>query len=125
MIFLVFSTQQEKKLLEDRIAEMTSQLTEEEEKAKNLSKVKNKQEMMMVDLEGKTLPVGCYQLYVGSKKRTGTKQGLCVKGRRGWCWSLNKPASSKLHKNRTAQRSFGTCSMTVNHLVFTTVQRVN
>lgn len=32
---------------------MTSQLTEEEEKAKNLGKVKNKQEMMMVDLEGK------------------------------------------------------------------------
>lgn len=31
---------------------MTSQLTEEEEKAKNLGKVKNKQEMMMVDLEG-------------------------------------------------------------------------
>lgn len=34
---------------------MTSQLTEEEEKAKNLGKVKNKQEMMMVDLEGKSL----------------------------------------------------------------------
>uniref|UniRef100_A0A8C9ZCY7 Myosin, heavy chain 10, non-muscle n=1 Tax=Sander lucioperca TaxID=283035 RepID=A0A8C9ZCY7_SANLU len=32
----------EKKLLEDRIGEMTSQLTEEEEKAKNLGKVKNK-----------------------------------------------------------------------------------
>ncbi len=27
-------------------------LAEEEEKAKNLGKVKNKQEMMMVDLEG-------------------------------------------------------------------------
>lgn len=48
-------TQQERKLLEDRIGEMTSQLTEEEEKAKNLSKVKNKQELMMVDLEGKLL----------------------------------------------------------------------
>lgn len=35
---------------------MTSQLTEEEEKAKNLGKLKNKQEMMMVDLEGKRLP---------------------------------------------------------------------
>lgn len=43
---------QEKKLLEDRIGEMTSHLTEEEEKAKNLGKLKNKQEMMMVDLEG-------------------------------------------------------------------------
>lgn len=32
---------------------MTSVLAEEEEKAKNLGKVKNKQEMMMVDLEGK------------------------------------------------------------------------
>lgn len=41
--------------MEDRINEMTSMLTEEEEKAKNLGKVKNKQEMMMVDLEGKGL----------------------------------------------------------------------
>lgn len=32
---------------------MSSVLAEEEEKAKNLGKVKNKQEMMMVDLEGK------------------------------------------------------------------------
>lgn len=31
---------------------MTSQLAEEEEKAKNLSKLKNKQELMIVDLEG-------------------------------------------------------------------------
>lgn len=31
---------------------MTSQLAEEEEKAKNLSKLKNKQEMMIADLEG-------------------------------------------------------------------------
>uniref|UniRef100_A0A8C4HZ95 Myosin-10 n=1 Tax=Dicentrarchus labrax TaxID=13489 RepID=A0A8C4HZ95_DICLA len=41
----------EKKLMEDRINEMTSVLAEEEEKAKNLSKVKNKQEMMIADLE--------------------------------------------------------------------------
>lgn len=39
--------------MEDRINEMSSVLAEEEEKAKNLGKVKNKQEMMMVDLEGK------------------------------------------------------------------------
>lgn len=39
--------------MEDRINEMTLMLTEEEEKTKNLGKVKNKQEMMMVDLEGK------------------------------------------------------------------------
>lgn len=44
---------QEKKLMEERINEMSSVLAEEEEKAKNLGKVKNKQEMMMVDLEGK------------------------------------------------------------------------
>ena len=43
---------QEKKLQEDRINEMTSMLTDEEEKAKNLGKVKNKQEIMMSDLEG-------------------------------------------------------------------------
>uniref|UniRef100_A0A8C1VHT9 Myosin, heavy chain 10, non-muscle n=1 Tax=Cyprinus carpio TaxID=7962 RepID=A0A8C1VHT9_CYPCA len=45
---------QNSKFLKDalrRTFEMTSQLTEEEEKAKNLGKVKNKQEMMMVDLE--------------------------------------------------------------------------
>lgn len=47
--------QQEKKLLDDRISEMSSQLTEEEEKTKNLSKLKNKQEMMIVDLEGEGL----------------------------------------------------------------------
>lgn len=44
---------QEKKLMEERINEMSSVLAEEEEKAKNLGKVKNKQEIMMVDLEGK------------------------------------------------------------------------
>ncbi|PWA15527.1 hypothetical protein CCH79_00014746 [Gambusia affinis] len=42
----------EKKLVEDRINEMTLMLAEEEEKAKNLGKTRNKQEMMMVDLEG-------------------------------------------------------------------------
>lgn len=38
--------------MEDRIAECSSQLAEEEEKAKNLAKLKNKQEMMITDLEG-------------------------------------------------------------------------
>lgn len=56
------STHQEKKLLDDRVAEMTSQLTEEEEKAKNLGKVKNKQEVMMVDLEGKGFTVALPRL---------------------------------------------------------------
>lgn len=44
---------QEKKLMDDRINEMTSMLAEEEEKAKNLGKARNKQEMMIGDLEGK------------------------------------------------------------------------
>lgn len=47
----VFSVQ-EKKLMEDRIAECSSQLAEEEEKAKNLAKIRNKQEVMISDLEG-------------------------------------------------------------------------
>lgn len=41
--------------MEDRINEMSSMLAEEEEKAKNLGKFKNKQEMMIGDLEGKSL----------------------------------------------------------------------
>lgn len=41
--------------MDDRINEMSSLLAEEEDKAKNLGKLKNKQEMMMVDLEGKSL----------------------------------------------------------------------
>lgn len=51
----MFIFQQEKKLLDDRISEMSSQLTEEEDKTKNLSKLKNKQEMQMVELEGEGL----------------------------------------------------------------------
>ena len=41
--------------MEERINEMSSLLAEEEEKAKNLGKIKNKQEMIIVDLEGKIL----------------------------------------------------------------------
>ena len=44
---------QEKKLLEDRIAEFTTNLMEEEEKSKSLAKLKNKHEAMITDLEGK------------------------------------------------------------------------
>lgn len=47
--------QQEKKFLDDRISEIASKLMEEEEKTKNLSKLKNKQEMMIIDLEGEGL----------------------------------------------------------------------
>lgn len=47
------SAPQEKKLLEDRIAEFTTNLMEEEEKSKSLAKLKNKHEAMITDLEGK------------------------------------------------------------------------
>ncbi|KAM7143293.1 myosin-10-like [Molossus nigricans] len=42
---------QEQKLMEDRIAECSSQLAEEEEKAKSLAQIRNKQEVMISDLE--------------------------------------------------------------------------
>lgn len=50
-------------------------LAEEEEKAKNLGKVKNKQEMMMVDLEGKQVNhsicrIANYHFYSTVVKRT-------------------------------------------------------
>uniref|UniRef100_A0AAQ5Y0U8 Myosin, heavy chain 9a, non-muscle n=1 Tax=Amphiprion ocellaris TaxID=80972 RepID=A0AAQ5Y0U8_AMPOC len=41
----------EKKLLEERISEFTTNLTEEEEKSKSLQKLKNKHEAMITDLE--------------------------------------------------------------------------
>lgn len=43
---------QERKLLEERMADMSSNLAEEEEKSKNLTKLKNKHESMISDLEG-------------------------------------------------------------------------
>lgn len=46
-------SEQEKKLLEERLGEVTDQLTEEEEKTKSLNKLKNKQEAIIADLEGK------------------------------------------------------------------------
>lgn len=63
----VFSVQ-EKKLMEDRIAECSSQLAEEEEKAKNLAKIRNKQEVMISDLEGQCLGL--------EKCSTGTNECL-------------------------------------------------
>lgn len=47
-----FPILQEKKLLEDRMSEFTTNLTEEEEKSKSLAKLKNKHEAMITDLEG-------------------------------------------------------------------------
>lgn len=50
---------QEKKQLEERISEFTTNLTEEEEKSKSLQKLKNKHEAMITDLEGKYLVLVC------------------------------------------------------------------
>lgn len=47
-----FLSEQEKKQLEERLNEVTDQLTEEEEKTKSLNKLKNKQEAVIADLEG-------------------------------------------------------------------------
>lgn len=44
--------EQEKKNFEERLSEVTDQLTEEEEKSKSLNKLKNKQEAIIADLEG-------------------------------------------------------------------------
>lgn len=49
---LLFFSEQEKKQLEERLSEVTDQLTEEEEKTKSLNKLKNKQEAVIADLEG-------------------------------------------------------------------------
>lgn len=48
-----FFLEQEKKQCEERLSEVTDQLTEEEEKTKSLNKLKNKQEAVIADLEGK------------------------------------------------------------------------
>lgn len=42
---------QERKLLEERMADMSSNLAEEEEKSKNLGKLKSKHESMISELE--------------------------------------------------------------------------
>ena len=52
-VFLFFQQNQEKKQLEERLNEVSEQLTEEEEKTKSLNKLKNKQEAVMADLEGR------------------------------------------------------------------------
>lgn len=53
MIFLFLFPKKERKLLEERISDLTTNLAEEEEKAKNLTKLKNKHESMISELEGK------------------------------------------------------------------------
>lgn len=52
-----FFKPQEKKHMEERISEFTTNLTEEEEKSKSLQKLKNKHEAMITDLEGKSFHV--------------------------------------------------------------------
>lgn len=52
---------QEKKQLEERLCEVTDQLTEEEEKTKSLNKLKNKQEAVIADLEGTSPVIGVHQ----------------------------------------------------------------
>lgn len=49
---LMYFWEQEKKNFEERLSEVTDQLTEEEEKSKSLNKLKNKQEAIIADLEG-------------------------------------------------------------------------
>lgn len=46
---------QERKLMEERIADFSTNLAEEEEKSKNLTKLKNKHESMISELEGNRL----------------------------------------------------------------------
>lgn len=43
---------QERKLMEERLSEFTSHMAEEEEKVKSLSKLRNKYEAVMADMEG-------------------------------------------------------------------------
>lgn len=49
---IMYFLEQEKKNFEERLSEVTDQLTEEEEKSKSLNKLKNKQEAIIADLEG-------------------------------------------------------------------------
>lgn len=50
----MFHCFQERKLLEERMADVNSNLAEEEEKSKNLTKLKAKHESMISELEGNT-----------------------------------------------------------------------
>lgn len=49
-------TPQERKLLEDRLSEFSSQAAEEEEKVKSLNKLRLKYEATIADMEGELLP---------------------------------------------------------------------
>lgn len=58
---------QERKLLEERLAEFSSQAAEEEEKVKSLNKLRLKYEATIADMEGERCP-------------QGTASGVCA------CW---------------------------------------
>lgn len=64
---MLFFCKQEKKQLEERLSEVTDQLTEEEEKTKSLNKLKNKQEAVIADLEGEFHVMTCRRCCVFSR----------------------------------------------------------
>ena len=84
------SPPQEKKLLEDRIAEFTTNLMEEEEKSKSLAKLKNKHEAMITDLEGKGVAAGMVGLGIaGVSPARGPSLGLAARS-----WSAGRVSHS-------------------------------
>lgn len=95
---------------------MTSQLTEEEEKAKNLGKLKNKQEMMMVDLEGKGHVLsenrGTF-INAVSWRNTQMDQSLSSLCRTNWPQSVRKNEGFLLVWSDTEVKYRASC-MTVN-----------
>lgn len=62
--------------MEDRIAECSSQLAEEEEKAKNLAKIRNKQEVMISDLEGWCQPRDSWMLWLYLSQNSQASPGI-------------------------------------------------
>lgn len=71
---------QEKKLLEDRVAEFTTNLMEEEEKSKSLAKLKNKHEAMITDLEGEVLTMSVLPIQ-SAEPRAAHRQARLSPGR--------------------------------------------
>lgn len=70
---------QERKLLEERLAEFSSQAAEEEEKVKSLNKLRLKYEATIVDMEGECPPsVGS----VGASCAVGPRRSCLLTGAR-------------------------------------------
>lgn len=57
--------------MEERLSEVTDQLTEEEEKTKSLNKLKNKQEAVIADLEGNCPDVNLPNTFLTFCKSSG------------------------------------------------------